>query len=362
MWDLLMEKGNEWFNCEIYSKFGCCRGCGDGLANKCKNCISDCTVKGPSHEGWEWRKKEMACPPDMSGRGFDVMRYPMESIFWSFKSETTKKSFFDEVATVIGVEKEDISFPEHTPHLKSKLAAEMCYGSRPPTDGKYPGYDELGEGCQAEHWWHNGPQIGSGFTLAKVPNPKDTISKTLSSIDIDPVIGEYELAVLADDYDEDSSELVEALVVPIFMMTAGLEEMRKVVEMAKDIEESERISFIMNLLTSILLVVGGFGGVAAGSANVALRLAGRALVAVSEAGNVGVGVYTAVGDPSTIPLLIFGLIMSGKALRDASNVSKAAKLSRDMPTTDIANINPQAGRMAGIARTSNVNLPNNLCK
>lgn len=362
MFKFMMENGNKYFNCEISSKFACCRACNLGGTNKCKNCISDCTVTSPYHEGWEWRKKSMACPPDFSSRGYDANRYEMESISWDFKNDEAKTKFFEEVAVVVGVDKEYIEFPEHARHYKQRLAIENCYGSRPPADGQLPGYDQLGETCQSEHWWHYGPRVKASYTVNNVPNPKTNINKTLSEIDIDEVLSEFELAILADEYDEDSGELVDALVLPIFMMSAGLTEMEKVVEMAKEIEESEKISLIMNLLTSILLVVGGFGGVAAGASSVALRTMGVWLVRVAEGGNTAVGLYTAVNDPKTIPLLIFGLVMSKTSLRSASNVKQAANYRQKMTSGEIALINPQAGTLAGIVKTANTRLPSNLCR
>jgi hypothetical protein len=286
----------------------------------------------------------------------------MESIFWSFKNDEAKKKFLDEVGEVIGVDEQYMTYPDHKLHMKNKFAMSSCAGSRPPADGQPPKYEDMTGSCQGEHWWHNAPTIGTGYTVDKVPNPKDIISKTLSGIDIDPVMGEFELAVLADEYDEDSSDLVDALVLPIFMMSSGLEMMDTVVEMGKEIEKNDKIAFIMNLLSAIFLVVGGFGGVAAGASSAALRVMGQAFVLIAETGNLGLGLYTAVGDKTTIPLLIFGLIMSATGLRSAVNVSKAASLRRGMTSQEIANINPRAGTLAGIVKTANTKTPSNLCR
>jgi hypothetical protein len=360
----MMENSNKYFNCEISSKYGCCRSCDKvTLINKCKNCIDDCEVTGPTYDGWEWRTKKQACPPDFSGRGYDANRYHMESISWDFKDEDAKKSFFNDVLEAVGVEEKYLTFPEHATHHKATLAYDNCYGY-PPSPTGLPGYDDLPDGaCKAEHWWHYGPQISSSFTVAQVPNPKDDVNKILSTVDIDAALSEVELGILADEYDEDSSELVEALILPIFMMSGGLEHMKTVVEMAKEIEESERISLIMNLVTALLLLVGGFGGVLAGTGgSAALRIMGQAMVVTAEAGNTAVGIYTAVESPNTIPLLVFGLVMSASGLRSATNVHKAAYYTKNMPTADIAKTNPYAGRMAGIARTTNTKGPINYCR
>ncbi|EEY17562.1 killer toxin subunits alpha/beta [Verticillium alfalfae VaMs.102] len=360
LWQLMMDEGNDYFNCEIFSKFPCCPGCEALNRHNCHNCINDCDIKWSGHPGWEWRKKKMPCPPDYSQRGMDPSRYHMESIFWDYKSDETKKDFVNEISTVVGVGEEDIYYPEHRPHLKSRLAIEMCFGSRPGGDTSY---EAMKGDCQGEHWWHNAPTIGTGFTVEDVFNPKTEISSTLKNVNIESILAEYELSVTADEYDEDSFDLIDALVLPIFMMYSGLEHMETVVEMGKDIEEANKIALITNLLSAVLLVLGGFGGVAAGAASTGLRLLGRTLVALSEAGNTGLGLYTAVSDPTTIPLLIFGLIMSGTNLRSATNVGKAAKLRRDMSAEQIARISPQASKMAGIASSAQKRPPKlDLCR
>ncbi|KAF3348765.1 hypothetical protein VD0004_g3575 [Verticillium dahliae] len=360
LWQLMMDEGNDYFNCEIFSKFPCCPGCEDLNRHNCHNCINDCDVKGSGHPGWEWRKKKMPCPPDYSKRGMDPSKYYMASIFWDYKSDETKKDFVNEISTVVGVGEEDIYYPEHRPHYKSRLAIEMCFGSQPGGDTSY---EAMKGDCQGEHWWHNAPTIGTGFTVEDIFNPKTEISSTLKNVNIESILAEYELSVTADEYDGDSFDLIDALVLPIFMMYSGLEHMENVVEMGKDIEEANKIALITNLLSAVLLVVGGFGGVAAGAASTGLRLLGRTLVSLSEAGNTGLGLYTAVSDPKTIPLLIFGLIMSGTNLRSATNVGKAAKLRRDMSAEQIARISPQASKMAGIASSAQKRPPKlDLCR
>ncbi|KAM0287958.1 hypothetical protein ACHAQH_000025 [Verticillium albo-atrum] len=360
LWQLMMDEGNDYFNCEIYSKFPCCAGCEALNRHNCHTCINDCKITSPQHPGWEWRKKKMPCPPDYSMRGMDQSRYHMESIDWAYKGDDKKKEFLNEISTVVGVGEEDIYYPVNKPHLKSRLAIEWCYGSRPGGDASY---ESLGLTCQAEHWWHNAPTIGTGFTVEDVFNPKTEIGTTLKSADLESVLAEYELSITADEYDEDSFDLVDALVLPIIMMYSGLEHMETVVEMGKDIEEANKIALITNLLSAVLLVIGGFGGVVAGAASTGLRLLGRTLVGLAEAGNTGLGLYAAVSDPTTMPLLIFGLIMSGTNLRSTANVGKAAKLRRDMSPEQIARISPEASRMAGIASSAQKRPPKlDLCR
>ena len=145
-------------------------------------------------------------------------------------------------------------------------------------------------------------------------------------------------------------------------MSAGLEQMEVVVEMGKKIEEANKIALITNLLSAVLLFVGGFGGVSAGAASTGLRFLGRSLVGLAEAGNTGLGLYVAVSDPTTIPLLIFGLVMSSVNLRSASLVKKAAVYRRQMSLKDIGEISPGAGKMAGIAEGAQKSRPKlNIC-
>ncbi|KAH6693876.1 killer toxin subunits alpha/beta [Plectosphaerella plurivora] len=354
MWSLMMKEGDKYFNCDVYGKFPCCPGCSIRGPNCPNVCINDCQIRGSNHPGWEQRRRTMPCPPDMSMRGgIESDRYHMESIWWTYKSDEKKKEFHSEIEANVGAAEKFIEYPGTRPHYKQSLAKDMCYGSRPPPDGQLPGYDELGVGCQAEHWWHkDAPRISSSFKQSDVFNPKTEIKNTLDKITVFPVLAEFELSQLANEYEHNADELVDALILPVFMMYAGLEHMENVIEMGKKIEEANKIALITQLLSAVLLVIGGFGGVAAGAANAGLRALGRALVGLAEAGNAGLGIYTAVGDPTTTPLLIFGLIMSGVNLRDASKVASAAKLKQGLNSADFVSISPSAGRMASIASSA----------
>jgi len=147
---------------------------------------------------------------------------------------------------------------------------------------------------------------------------------------------------------------------PIFMIQAGLEHMDIVVDMAKEIKEAEKISFITNLLSAIFLVIGGAGGVLA---NAGMRVLGRALVALAEAGNTGLGLYAAVNTPESIPLLIFGLVMSAVGIRDSFKVNKAATYRRDMKIEEIADFSKEAHRLTQRAVAINKRpVPKPLCR
>jgi hypothetical protein len=59
-------------------------------------------------------------------------------------------------------------------------------------------------------------------------------------------------------------------------------------------------------------------------AHYGLAALGRMLVYAPEGGSAAISLYQVAEDPSSAPLAIFGIIMSGRAVLEVSEVKKAA--------------------------------------
>lgn len=121
----------------------------------------------------------------------------------------------------------------------------------------------------------------------------------------------------------------------ILLIRDSVDFMENVVDMGKELEEIDKKSFILNLLSAISLVV-SMGGSTTASAG--LTSLGRAFVVIAESAVIGVGIFDMVQTTSAIPLDLFGILFSVKGIRDVSNVRKAALARRAMPHADIARI------------------------
>lgn len=63
-----------------------------------------------------------------------------------------------------------------------------------------------------------------------------------------------------DEYDEDVNDLVDALVLPAFMLQAAVGSLDKVLDTGQRDRGSGKEAFVSNLLSSILIVISMGGG------------------------------------------------------------------------------------------------------
>ncbi|KAJ3528112.1 hypothetical protein NM208_g10365 [Fusarium decemcellulare] len=136
-------------------------------------------------------------------------------------------------------------------------------------------------------------------------------------------------------WEADPEDIVDSVSMAILLIRDSIEFMEEVVKMGKEIEEANKKAFILNLLSALFLVV-SFGGSTLAAAG--LTSLGRAFVVIGEGASIGMGIYDMVGTPESIPLNIFGILISVKGIRDVNNARRAAKARRSMPNADIARI------------------------
>lgn len=197
----------------------------------------------------------------------------------------------------------------------------------------FEGIENMDEACYHTGFWYDAP-APKDFEESDVANPKEPVEKAIgdTSLLIDSLAATL-FEVQSGMYEEWAEDVVDAVMMPALIIQESLDLMEDVVEMAKEIREAEKKAFILNLISALLFILP-----AAGSAlsSIGLSSFGRAIVYLSEAGNIGMGAYGIATTPESAPLSIFGWILSGRSIRDASRTRKAAKARRDMPAQDIA--------------------------
>ncbi|KAG9252604.1 uncharacterized protein F5Z01DRAFT_690301 [Emericellopsis atlantica] len=300
----IKDTGDDYFDCDIWQQYPCCTNC-EYLGVSCDGYVEKCVIESPYDDGVEWHLRDQPCPPDYSKRGMgDDWE---QTIFWDFKDDEAKKNFYAAATAEVGA-----------PEDKFKIAERSTIPS------------------------HNVPYV-DGFEKENVVNPKDIVKKTIENADVlrEPM-AEAGFQLMVDYYEGDGHDLVDALILPVFMLQESVQYMEVVVKMGKEIKEAEKTALIVNLLSALLIVI-GFGGsslVAAGFSTL-----GRTLVYLAEAGNTAIGLHAVISVPESAPLLIFGLVMSAFGIRDASKVTQAAKLRRGMKFEEISAFSKEAARM-----------------
>lgn len=350
LYEFLKDSGNDYFDCDVWQEYPCCTSC-EFEKVSCFGCIEkvspafnlskymkltseQCNIESPWDDGHEWHIRDQPCPPDYSERGIgDDWR---QSIFWSFQNEEKEDDFYVAAAAEVGA-----------PADKFRVADRMRI---PTTHFNYPcaqehaaeGWEGLSDVCKQEDFWFDVPVVDDSFNGDDVVNPKDIVKQSLEDAGklVEPM-AEFGLAMMAFEFEDDEYDIIDALILPVFMMNESIKYMETVVETAKDIEEAEKTAFIVNLLSSILILV-GFGGTALASAG--LRTLGRTLVYLAETGHAGLGIHAVMSVPESAPLLIFGLIMSGVGIRDVNKVSRAAQIRRSMEFDEIAQFGQTVAR------------------
>lgn len=131
-------------------------------------------------------------------------------------------------------------------------------------------------------------------------------------------------------------DLVDALSMPVFMVSDALDQMGQIVEIADEMEKAKRQAIIFAFLSALFFfipVAGEVAGAIAGMAGIA-----RIASLIGTLGTVAMDAYDIVNTPENAPLAIFDLILAPLALGDITRVSKAASIKRGMSQDDIGKL------------------------
>jgi hypothetical protein len=337
----LNKQSDRYFTCEVVEEVFCCPGCqfkGNLNCRYCKN-TADVCEKGPYVNGQLpsiFEKKRQPCPPQYQERGNGDVN--VHSVYWTLRKDK-EEDFYKDVEADTGIKKEFIKWPEKSVMNPLSTACVGLPGSTMP------------QKCLDQNHWFNAPQV-QGFEKGDVINPKQKLQESLENIEkLKKDLGAALWEVMGGGYfsEAEDVDLVDSVMLPIFMFEEGLKSMQQVAEMGKEIKASQEKEFILHMLSSTFFLIGGLGTALAGAG---LAQLGRILVLIGEAGGTALGIEGVVSDPTTAPLLIFGLVMSGRAIRDANNVARAASIRRTMPPWEIEKFSPAVAKKIGVVDTA----------
>ncbi|KAK7413092.1 hypothetical protein QQX98_008040 [Neonectria punicea] len=350
--EFLKKQSDRYFTCEIMEELFCCPGC-QFKGYDCRYCQYGkdvCDAGSPWGNGElpsKFEKKREPCPPQYQERGNgDNDRH---SIYWTLHGDK-EEDFYNDVEVATGAKKEFIEFIDKFNVMTPPTGCIGLVGST------------MSEKCLAQNHWFNVPVV-RGFSKDDVTNPKKAIEEALvnmAAMRIQLMASRWE--ILAGTYagEADDFDLIDAIILPIFMVEESLKSMEEVVKMAKEIKAAQAKEFILHMLSTVFFVIGAVGGALASAGLASL---GRVLVLIGEAGGTALGIEGVVSDPTTAPVLIFGLIMSGRGIRDVSNVARAARIRRAMPTWEVEKFSPEiAKKMNFVDDALNNRNVNRVCK
>ncbi|KAL4905791.1 hypothetical protein BDW74DRAFT_184860 [Aspergillus multicolor] len=322
-----MSTGNDYFTCVVTETVECCDLCYDDWG---KGSV-DCRYCGDFDCGWdsicdqpevqcdppnyEHLNMTQPCPPDYSLRG--QHKPPKgdlysESVYWTLR-DSKANQFFADLYSNVGIDKDNIAFKD-VHHI-------ACAG--------------FGEACGPHKFWDYDFPVPQGYEKEDVINPEDVVSEARKNLtDLSPQMTKVIKEIHDRVYLGDAADLVDALSLPIYMVTDAVANMETIVDVAEEIREAERKAIIMAFLSAILFFVPVLGEIA--SAVTSLATIGRVISLLGAVGNTAFDVYTIVDDPENAPLAIFGLVLAPLALSDAVAISKAAQVRRGMSADQLA--------------------------
>ncbi|KAL2831314.1 hypothetical protein BJY01DRAFT_240141 [Aspergillus pseudoustus] len=323
--NFMYENGEKYFSCIVTETIKCCKKCKKDSQHPevdCRYCEEyDCEPEGNCDnpevhcETPEYRYRNMTqpCPPDYSLRGQYLTidaRYT-QSVYWTLEHPDT---FWADLYTETGVAQEDIKW-KNVRHFP-------CY----PTE----------KHCGDKYWDYNFP-VPSAYEVEDVINPKDVVSKAYDKLKaLKPQLDDVVDRVKNDRFYGDINELIDAISMPVLMVSDAIENMQSIVDVAEEIEEAKAKAILFAFLGAIFFFVPVLGEVMGTISS--LASIGRIVALLGAAGNVVVDVYTILDDPENAPLAIFSLILTPLALLDTVKVGQAARARRAMPAGDVAKL------------------------
>jgi len=264
VYDWVSNNGTKYFDCTVTETQVCCDKCETfNLRNGCKYCFpgGDCfrpwdrqhsnatRVTGvlardgsPPDRGqvnFLLMNVTEPCPPDTSQRGIGTDANE-PTIYWAFAPDRTDP-FYADLLSDTGISRDDITLgtcERGNGCAPSAKADDYCWGS---------GFD------------HNLPQP-AGYSVSDVANPKDIVVHALENAsDLQDQLVEAYKDPKAFCYYDDPSELVDAVSLPVLMISDAVDAMQSV-EVTADNITAEKRKNIINAILSALLMLLPIGG------------------------------------------------------------------------------------------------------
>ncbi|KAL4820368.1 hypothetical protein BDW67DRAFT_172610 [Aspergillus spinulosporus] len=294
--NFMYENGKNYFSCIVTETIKCWEMCKKQSQHPevdCRyceeyNCVPEGNCDNPEVQcetpEYRYRNMTQPCPQDYSLRG----QYPT----------IDSRTFWADLYTETGVAQEDIEW-KNVRHFP-------CY----PTE----------KHCEDTYWDYNFP-VPTGYNEEDVVNPKDVVSEAYDK-----------LKALLPQLDD----LIDAVSMPVLMVSDAIESMQSIAEIAEEIEEAKAKAILFAFLGAIFFFVPVIGEVMGAVSS--LTSIGRIVSLPGATGNVVLDVYTILDDPENAPLAIFSLVLTPLALLDVVKVGQAARARRGMPASDVAKL------------------------
>lgn len=324
----LEKRGNEFFTCRIEELTYCCGSCSwmaesappqDG----CRNCHNEaCMIDNEQVPGMskrtdlelfandtqalsfaDVRKREQInnmipkvvdepCPPDYSQRGWGNNKPFRNKIWWKLKPDKSE-AFWKAIVADTGV-----------PSQKIKLG---------DTD-----------------IWFGGP-------IAVVVNPKDVVQAAMAKHgEITAQLEDAARLFKYNAYEGDPAAYLDAITLPVAMVTDAVKQMSKIDEIGEKIEEQKKKQIIIAVFSALLFFIPIAGQVVGSVAG----MSGLAALAVSFGviGDIAMGAYTLINEKDNPVGGILQIVLAPAALFDLPAIARASQLRRGMDTTALTKL------------------------
>ncbi|KAH8901623.1 hypothetical protein GQ53DRAFT_851577 [Thozetella sp. PMI_491] len=344
----IRDNGNKYFTCVVSEEGLCCDKCsqqGDGLAGSCTYCFDGDCCKSPTKKlkrdrpppptngcgvlecamllpsslaisseiNTVFQNVSEPCPPDYSKRGLGQGDPIVDTVYWTLPPQNADQ-FFADIYSETGISQDNLA-PTDINH--SECAPSDTWAE-----------------CRQQNW-----DIGiygpKNYGKDDVLNPKDTVSKAYNSLTdlrgdgFDDAISQ----VTTGDYEGDPYDLVDALSLPIFMISDAIDGMNQVVDVANEIDHEKMMAIIFGFLSAIFFFIPIAGEIAGEVA--ALAGISRIAALIGAAGDSAMDIYNVVNNKGNAPLEIFSLITAPLAIMDIAAIAKAASIRRAMSADDV---------------------------
>ncbi|KAM7217980.1 putative glycoside hydrolase family 18 protein [Rhypophila decipiens] len=324
------DKGNDYFSCTVTEAYTCkkacygmntvdediiCRYAEDFKCSFDSGCWNNPECNGNEIET-RYKNITMPCSPDFSLRS--APREPAtgfnDAVYWKFR-EGKEEDFWTDLLLDVGIKKEDMRMePKH------KFGGDCMI----PPAGKT-------EDCRHMGHHYNYPVTTSEFKLDDITNPKEIIDKAHGGMqNLKPQM-ESALSMTHSQYgaiDPFLTDVVDSTSMPVMMMVEAVKQMTTISDTVDKWDEEKRKSIILAFLTAIFIFIPIAGQV--GAAFMTTATVARIAAAIGVAGDIAMGIYSAVEDPDNLPLAIIGIVLAPLGLLDAGQMAKAANFRKTM--------------------------------
>ncbi|KAK3945004.1 hypothetical protein QBC46DRAFT_435648 [Diplogelasinospora grovesii] len=353
--DFMRNNGNKYFSCVVTETTLCCDKCAQqapGFPGACTYCfkggncckspagkrelleISDGSdTSSPANQIEErdrpppptngcgvldgineiYKNVSEPCPPDYSKRGLGQGDPIADTVYWTLIPDKSDQ-FYADLYNATGISSANIAFKD------------INHSECDPNQSK--------QECQNTNW-DIGIPAPNGYDKSDVLNPKDTVSKAYSNLQ-NLKGDEFSTAinsVSSGTYSGDPMDLVDALSLPIFMISDAIDGMNSVVKVADQIDHEKMMAIVFGFLSAIFFFIPIAGEIAGEVA--ALAGISRIAALIGAAGNAAMDIYQVVDAKGNAPLAIFDLITAPLALADVGAIAKAAGIRRAMKPEEL---------------------------